>query len=493
MLTDENDCSIMDENDQQGWLVGYKGGVGNSKFHLPYSTSVCDTNPSDPCCHPCGQGNPEPMASGGTTGAENCPPDEQDPRCSTQTYRPINDDSMNLRCFNQKQRFGIDLLYPTLRYSGALVSNLITPRPGGPEVPNPLYEVDSFGNTMRKTLVSLAAIAGVPWQDIATPDSLSGDGLTYKTPADVAGQYYDLVGVPQIGSAPNEPFMIPSIEPRPTGAPNPFVPGVAISAPDSTALTNPINGHEQQVTAFKDDLQFACIYGLEKPVTCNSDNADTCDCNSDEAAKNSPLCTGATDSQDGKQVYGKAYPSTRELDVLQNSPQSVLTSACPKTPTGTEADDAFAGYGPAVTAIADGVRNSLANPCSERRVDIDSCAIVEARPHCSCDPSTGRVDPSGLSAELASDAATQLSDAGFDPADFCFCEIPMLKGDELDSCLTSSAPDGAGFCYLDSADDRVNPALLAGCPGPVKTRFRFVGKDLPAADSLMMIECTTGL
>ena len=27
-----------------------------------------------------------------------------------------DDDNLNLRCFNQKQRFGIDLLYPTERY-----------------------------------------------------------------------------------------------------------------------------------------------------------------------------------------------------------------------------------------------------------------------------------------------------------------------------------------------------------------------------------------
>ena len=46
MLSDENDCSIRD--DSVGWFVG-------SQNRMPLSTSVCASNPNDPCCRSCAQ------------------------------------------------------------------------------------------------------------------------------------------------------------------------------------------------------------------------------------------------------------------------------------------------------------------------------------------------------------------------------------------------------------------------------------------------------
>ncbi|HWP07659.1 MAG TPA: hypothetical protein VNN72_18035, partial [Polyangiaceae bacterium] len=55
MLTDENDCSVVDEDGAQGWLVSYKGGTEPNAqlWHMPRATSICESNPSDPHCRPC--------------------------------------------------------------------------------------------------------------------------------------------------------------------------------------------------------------------------------------------------------------------------------------------------------------------------------------------------------------------------------------------------------------------------------------------------------
>jgi hypothetical protein len=67
-----------------------------------------------------------------------------DPVCTVQNP---NLDPPNLRCFEQKRRFGMDFLYPTERYVNALskpricpeVTNLDCDSDGSP-VPNPLFE-----------------------------------------------------------------------------------------------------------------------------------------------------------------------------------------------------------------------------------------------------------------------------------------------------------------------------------------------------------------
>src|SRR6185369_16354543 len=96
MLSDENDCSIVDEDGTQGWLVGYKGGLepGAQLWHMPRATSGCATAPNDPSqCRPCSSST-----------------DESDPECIKRgALLPQNEDSMNMRCFHQAQRFGIDL------------------------------------------------------------------------------------------------------------------------------------------------------------------------------------------------------------------------------------------------------------------------------------------------------------------------------------------------------------------------------------------------
>jgi hypothetical protein len=342
MLSDENDCSIIDEEGAQGWLVGYKGGVGNLTWHMPRAKSVCATNPNDPGCAPCGKNDTDPacvMGSGTLS---------------------LNEDSMNERCFSQRQRFGIDLLYPTGRYVEGLSRKFVTPRFGGAQVPNPVFTSSKAGVPAREPeLVFLAGIVGVPWQDLASDaDVTSARSLKYLTAKEIAdqGRWDWILGNPTASPPvpPSDPFMIESIDPRPTGAANPALPMATIQPPTGGGM-NAINGHEQAVLPARDDLQFACTFKLTTPTTpalCGM-NSDGCDCNADEFDKHSPLCQGivAPDAMgnggaDGTQVSAKGYPGVRELQVLKDlQTQSIVASICPKNTTamGDPASDASFG------------------------------------------------------------------------------------------------------------------------------------------------------
>jgi hypothetical protein len=93
-----------------------------------------------------------------------------------QTVARLNavDDPLNLRCFDQKRRFGIDFLYPIDRYRRGFSEITIADREGNP-VPNPLFfAIDpSDGKALTRSpgMVLVAGIVGVPWQDIARQDA----------------------------------------------------------------------------------------------------------------------------------------------------------------------------------------------------------------------------------------------------------------------------------------------------------------------------------
>jgi len=346
MLSDENDCSILDEGGTQGWLVAFKGGVNANSWRMPRAHAVCATNPNDVGCMPCGAGDADPGCMGGTP------------------YAPA-EDAPNVRCYRQKQRFGIDLLYPVNRYVEALTSPTIDPRFSGNPVPNPIFGAGAL--TRNPRLIVLAGIVGVPWQDLATADTLNeARDLEYLTTDELASldRWDVILGDPEEAVDPTDPFMIESIDPRPIGATSPVLPGVSILAPGASPL-NPINGHEQAVIAAeRGDLQFACIFPLPTPRVCDSVNEGGCDCNAQEYPKNSPLCSYPAANVDGTQERGKAYPALRELSVLQGIGDSaVVASICPKNiaPAGglTAETDPSYGYNPAMTAIVDRMKAAL--------------------------------------------------------------------------------------------------------------------------------------
>src|SRR6188768_3209722 len=96
------------------------------------------------------------------------------PANATRTTRAALHDALNLRCYRQQQRFGSDLLYPTQRYvDGLKQPTLALPSDPSKTVKNPLFDGGDGKPGRDPSLVFLAGIVGVPWQDIATDESLA--------------------------------------------------------------------------------------------------------------------------------------------------------------------------------------------------------------------------------------------------------------------------------------------------------------------------------
>ncbi len=368
MLGDENDCSVLS--------TGYGGLVStfnrsNTVFHMCRGTTACEANPNDKCCIPC------------TTSSwpEDCAPKEE--LCPIGSQLSGDQDASNLRCFDHKRRFGIDLLYPTSRYAVALRSQTICPEssfadwdchcaranalgipcePGTP-VPNPLYANPKL---RAPNIVVLLGILGVPWQDVVSPEALDDPNLATLLTAEelqtnVPGHdysYWDLiVGDPTNHVAARDPLMVESISPR--SGTHPII-GVALAPPEATSAdANPANGHEWNTGGR--DLQYACIHPLPDPLDCAAaDPGASCDCAPNAVdgvpsldgvrTASKPLCQGPDGTYGSTQYWGKAYPSLRQLEVLKDyGENAVVSSVCPKS---LDAASAVYGYLPAMDALA---------------------------------------------------------------------------------------------------------------------------------------------
>lgn len=314
MLSDENDCSTRDGS--QFFFVNqiFQPGT-NTPYRLPKPRAACAVDPDDPCCRSCGQ------APG-----EGCDTSQDD--CGG-TLSNL-DDNINVRCFDQKRRFGIDFNWPVDRYVAGSSQFEVTDRHGN-VVNNPLYT-----GGRDPSMVYLAGIVGVPWQDIARrdvsgqPDIAAGLDAQMKpiggfmSPEELAAtSTWDLIlGDPAAGLPPTDPLMVESIEPR-SGI-NP-VTGDAVAPPGSGYLANPINGHEVVIPA-RDDLQYACIFPLPKAVDCSGGGV-SCECGANDE---SPLCQAPDGSFGTTQYFAKAYPGRRHLAVLKAmGSQGVVGSICP--------------------------------------------------------------------------------------------------------------------------------------------------------------------
>jgi len=506
MLSDENDCSIRD--DSVGWFVG-------AQSRMPLSTTACAANPNDVCCRSCAQqeGSP-PSGCGALADDANC----KNTNGAKYAVWDAPHDSLNLRCYNQHQRFGFDLLYDTNRYVSALKSTTIALQSTGQIVTNPLY--DSSGTTKAPrdpSLVFLAGIVGVPWQDIADDASLkSATALTYLTADELlaADRWKVILGdaKPTGGGKPvppSDPFMIETPDVR--SGTNPIV-NVAIQPPNSST-PNVINGHEQNIPAF-DDLQYACTFPLKTPKTCmNGDSA--CDCSPDKMGKldavvaaNSPLCqNGGKGEVSATQTSAKAYPGARELQVLKDlGSNAIVASICPKvTTTADPNSDPNYGYNPAVGAIINRLKDALKGKCLPRPiqtspVDVNDpskgdkvlCAVIEAQKGNACDCALpGRQD---ANAKLLGPVRKQLEltgqcgNVGQDPCEsWCQCEIKQFEGTDLAACQTGGGTSDAGYCYVDK-----DPGQLAKCPVNQQQLLRFVDKDqikTPVAGAVAFIAC----
>jgi hypothetical protein len=505
MLTDENDCSIQDEG--YGWLIARSSPMYRS-------TSQCASNPNDACCQSCGE----------TTANQGCPPITDDAQCKMSQYLGVGEDDLNLRCWEQKRRFGFELLYPTTRYADGLRSPVVPRRSDGMLVQNPLFAA-SDGKTPRdKGLVFLAGIIGVPWQDIADAESLAGPGLRYLTAAQIAteGRWDVILGDPKASPPvlPTDPLMVETHLDRTTLSirqTNPVTMDALVPSSSDNPTANKINGHEQNNTDAR-DLQYACTFKLAAPIQCTPERFDAdqgCDCFQGDLAYNRPLCQppggGAPTIE---QNYAKAYPGLRHLQVLKEfGENSVVASICPKVLTAGP----DYGYNPAVKAIIDRLKEALKGKCLPRPLIPNTadqavgglepgqvpCAVVEAvvpqnGGACGCGPAQvgqNRVDarPELRAAVLAKlREGLSCGTTGGTPCEsFCTCELKQLSGNELQACQTSESPPSTpGYCYVEPfADPPIgDPVLVKDCTADSKRLLRFVG-DTPAPGAIALIAC----
>jgi hypothetical protein len=138
-----------------------------------------------------------------------------------------------------------------------------------------------------------------------------------------------------------------------------ILPREGLPGPSSAPNADPIHGHEwdpsKATRTPSADLQYACVFDLGSPKVCPMGRSD-CDCPPEDvqAGIQNPLCQGAA----GTQTRAKAYPGTRELQVLQGlGEQAIVASVCPSNLSDeTKADY---GYRPAIAAIIERLRNPL--------------------------------------------------------------------------------------------------------------------------------------
>ena len=507
ILSDENDCSV--DVGGQGYLA-----LGSGGFYK--ATDECANDPNDKCCTSCALGNPDGCASDeatcgaqGTAGAN---------RYNTQA----SEDHPNLRCYEQKRRYGVDFLYPVKRYVNAFQQAKIdtTQRDLSVSDPNkavrnPIFDdLSGAGVAVRDPgLVFVAGIVGVPWQylargckagevcDGAPPDLAFGfksfNELAQSTALDGSTPLLDaLVGDPDGHIPPADPFMKESIAKR-SGA-SVILSGLSLPGDNS------LNGRDRNIDSIaNDDLQYACVFDLPTAQPNGSDCGSEC---ANNAMCDDPLCNPADKSE---QIKAKAYPGLRELALLRGMQnQGIFASICPQQLT----DDLAANYGyrPAVGAIIDRLKQELGGQCLPRKLPVVKgqvpCLVLEATVTDSpgCDESIGR---RAVSAE--NQKAVEAAEADeFNPGWNNFCEIVQfecpLDGDgncvaddtssELYQCQNNEtvANDINGWCYIDATPPNPvgNAELVADCPADERRLVRFVNKGQPQAGATVFVTCT---
>ncbi|MBI4700156.1 MAG: hypothetical protein HY744_03140, partial [Deltaproteobacteria bacterium] len=476
----------------------YAPGSQSAPYHLPKPRAACAKDPNDACCRSCGQAAGE----GCDSGKDDC----------SGSLAP-EDDQINLRCFDQKRRFGINFLNPIDRYVTGLTSQVV-PDSKGQTVPNPVFQdlnpSDEISNVRDPGLVFVAGIVGVPWQDIARknskgePDLIEGlnkegqpvGGFQNAEELSDSGTWDIILGDPASYKQPTDPLMQESIEPRQGTNP---VTGDAVAPPGSPPDANPINGHEYSIPD-RNDLQYACVFNLKQSRDCTDPSQTACDCASPE--NDNPLCKPQPDQQ--VQYRAKAYPGLRELSLLKSvGEQGIVASICPKQ---METPGMDYGYRAAVRAVIDRLKLALGGQCLGRSLTPNAdgqvpCLILEARKtggKCEC---SGKARQPVQAAHQQAVVAAMLSPVA--QGQDCFCELVQLAGTELHACqMCPSEPvmDGNmcqggrqihGWCYIDqTAMPPVgNAEIVKSCPETERRMIRFVGEGKGATGATLFIAC----
>jgi len=366
MLADEDDCSVRDTD--IGWFS-----IDQSRG-ITRASSACDANPNDACCYSCVADAPA-----------GCAPKAEDPACAAgeaaaliTVQEEVDRLHPNLRCFDQRRKYGFEYLYPVQRYVLGLTSPWLPEgfdERGEPlkdemgEVrflQNPLFSepLDDQGNIRSKEQVFFVGIVGVPWQDLATIASLDeAQPLEYLSHEELTAQarWPLVLGAPgsptTAPTPPGDKLMFETTADRTTlfgPATHPLLGAPGALAPSSAAgFPNMINGHESNI-ADKSELQYACVFPLPVAKDCAA-GAAACDCKPQDAAFNRAVCNGTT------QTHAKAYPGIRELRVLKDfgdrTGNAITTSICPKTLSNS--DSPGYGYNPAFSALVESLKPVL--------------------------------------------------------------------------------------------------------------------------------------
>ncbi|MCA9644218.1 MAG: hypothetical protein KC492_26170, partial [Myxococcales bacterium] len=178
MVGDENDCSVTAGG--QYWFA-FEPDVFAAR-----PTKTCDIDPNDSCCYSCAQAQ-----------VAGCP--SKDSECIDTPA----EGEVNLRCWDQKRRMGIDFLYPVDRYIGGLRKKTIT-QANGDEIANALFA----DGTRSPNQVHFLTLGGVP-ADYITETQADGS-IRYRDNSELtgAGSWSQLVGNPSTYQPPQDSFMV---------------------------------------------------------------------------------------------------------------------------------------------------------------------------------------------------------------------------------------------------------------------------------------------
>ncbi|MDP9000925.1 MAG: hypothetical protein M3O46_12520 [Myxococcota bacterium] len=531
---------VTDENEEvanpmaiggEGWLYESAPFPGSPTFGAPEATIECTNNgPNDPNCTSCAFQSVQSASNFSARCAK-------DPPAGVLGFLDPSNDSVNVRFFNQKQRFGVFAGYPISRYVRGLTrasvpdrahevdgnGNYVGDQDKYANCTNPIYAQDlpisgdanALCNLTRgprtPDLVYYAAIAGVPHQllqarsgvdsecQAGTPqaDCPQKDQLTdgdWKAITGTDPERYDFSGI--------DPHMLESEEPRS---------GLSCG-PTSNDDCDPINGREW--TTNKQDLQFACIFalvnaqtGMPQPKDCTQPQfSGACDCRAGSNSQETPLCQRNAGVHGTTQVNGKAYPSIREMAIARamatsTGVQGIVSSLCPihVSPQGGLQDPLY-GYRPAANAIVNRLKSKLMVECLPQALNADAtgaapCLILVTLPKAGgqgvCDSVAGLHAPTDadvLSRFRASQHAAWVQSGNKsglpDPDLLPVCELdqltrranPMAFGPD-NTCSESAAP---GWCYVEGA------AALT-CP----QQILFTANE-PPAGATVNLQCIEG-
>jgi hypothetical protein len=542
VVTDENE-EVADPLalNAQGWLFENQR-FPSSSGTAPAGTKECSnavdpanattTGPYDPNCTSC--------AFVSTTDPSYAT------RCPNGGTLATTDDQLNVRFFNQKQRFGVFVGYPVSRYVMGLTSttvpdsahehdtksNYVGDNPANANCVNPLFAASlpsKSGDELcalqiggrKPDLVYYAAIAGVPHQLLqAAPGDTDASGATLcpantnaadcpqkdvLSDADwlkITGkdpEHYDFTGA--------DFHMIESEAPRTSGNLPPGVSNASNCPPGTSPDTcDPINGREWDTK--KGDLQYSCIFQLSQTRDCASVAQGVyCDCGSGNPAQNTPLCQNNGGTYTTVQVKGKAYPSVREMVLAHKlGKQGIVSSLCPIHVTEQTPHDPLYGYRPAVNTIVNRLKAALTNQCLNQKLLPDPnnnnavpCLLLVTLPDptgtCTnsvghCDASQGLQDvPQELLARFCQQQEAAYKGNPGDPADpalHTVCQLNQLTNTQN---TNASAFDSTGSCANPPDGTSLGWCYVEGAPAGKCPQAILFTKNEPPHGAQVNIQC----